>query len=366
MSSAEPGGVLAERYKLRTVIGRGGMGVVWRARDEVLGRDVAVKEILWPSQLDAAAEEALRQRALREAQTAARLDHPNIVRIYDVVEDNGRPWIVMQLVPYRSLGDIVRDDGPLSPRRAAQIGLQILAAIRAAHAAGVLHRDLKPGNVLLGPEDQVVLTDFGTAVADGSPALTTSGIVIGSASYLAPERAGGQPGTPAADLWSLGATLYTAVEGRPPFDRDGAMAALAAVVGDDPDQPERAGPLWPVIRRLLRKDPGARLGAAQAEHLLRLVAGDHSVQRRAAARESTGPSGGTGPAPGTALITRQHSAPAPTAYPARPQRHTAAAESTRPEPALTPGLKPRAHVPARETAAPQPRTPRGLPRDRLC
>ena len=216
MSSAEPGGVLAGRYKLRTVIGRGGMGVVWRARDEVLGRDVAVKEILWPSQLDAADEEALRQRALREAQTAARLDHPNIVRIYDVVEDNGRPWIVMQLVPYRSLGDIVRDDGPLSPRRAAQIGLQILAAIRAAHAAGVLHRDLKPGNVLLGPEDQVVLTDFGTAIADESPTLTTSGIVIGSASYLAPERAGGQPGTPAADLWSLGATLYTAVEGRPP------------------------------------------------------------------------------------------------------------------------------------------------------
>ncbi len=216
MDSSKAGQILADRYLLRAVIGRGGMGAVWLARDELLDRDVAVKETLRPSQIGAADLATYRQRALREAQTAARLTHPHIVNVYDVVEADGRPWIVMQLVPYPSLGDVVRDNGPLPPDRAARIGLQILAAIGAAHAAGVLHRDIKPGNVLLGPGDRVVLTDFGLAIADGSPTLTTAGVLMGSPSYMAPERARGERATAAADLWSLGATLYAAVAARIP------------------------------------------------------------------------------------------------------------------------------------------------------
>ena len=260
------------RYRLRAVLGSGGMGAVWLASDELLHRDVAVKEIFWPTEVDEPEREKLRQRALREARTAASIDHPNIIGVYDVVEEDERPWIVMQLARYPSLSEAVREDGRLPPARVAHIGLEILAAISAGHAAGVLHRDVKPSNVLLGPDDQVVLTDFGMAVADGSPALTTSNVLIGSPSYMAPERARGQPGTRAADLWSLGATLYTAVEGRPPFDREGAMAVLTAVVADDPDPPQHAGGLWPAISGLLRKDPQERLSAAEAEALLRPIA----------------------------------------------------------------------------------------------
>jgi serine/threonine protein kinase len=248
------------------------MGAVWLANDELLDRDVAVKEIFWPTELDEKERGKLRQRALREARTAARIDHPNIIGVYDVVEEDERPWIVMQLARYPSLSEAVREDGRLPRARVARIGLEILAAINAGHAAGVLHRDVKPSNVLLGPDDQVILTDFGMAVADGSPALTTSNVLIGSPSYMAPERARGLPGTRAADLWSLGATLYTAVEGRPPFDREGAMAVLTAVVADDPDPPQHAGELWPAISGLLRKDPEERLSAAETEELLRPIA----------------------------------------------------------------------------------------------
>jgi serine/threonine protein kinase len=254
------------------------MGAVWRARDELLSRDVAVKEIIWPPQMDAAERETARRRALREAQMAARLNHRNVVGVYDIVEEDGRPWIVMELVPHRSLRDILVTDGPLSPGQAAHIGLGILAALRAAHEAGVLHRDVKPGNILLAPDSRVVLTDFGIARAYDSPALTTSGILVGSPSYIAPERArGGQAGT-AGDLWGLGASLYAAVEGRPPFDRDGVLASLTAVVTDDPEPASHAGPLWPVISGLLRKDPDTRLGAAEAEQMLRQAAeADHAA-----------------------------------------------------------------------------------------
>lgn len=238
----EPGALVAGRYRLRAVVGRGGMGVVWRATDELLRRDVAVKEIIWPPQLGEAGQGKLCQRALREARTAARLDHPGMIRVYDFVEDGGWPWIVMPLMHCPSLGEVVRERGPLPPRRAAWIGMQILDALQAAHAAGVLHRDVKPGNVLLGPEDQVVLTDFGMAIADGSTALTTPGVLIGSP-YMSPERARGEPATRAADMWSLAAALYTAVEGRPPFDREGALAVLTAVVSAVPGPLMRAGPL---------------------------------------------------------------------------------------------------------------------------
>ena len=242
MNRAEPGALVAGRYRLHAVAGRGGMGVVWLAGDELLRRHVAVKEVIWPPQLGQAERDQLGQRALREARAAARLDHPSVIRVYDFVEDDGRPWIIMPLIRYPSLTEVLREHGPMPPRRAARIGLQIADALQAAHAAGLVHRDVKPGNVLLGPQGQVVLTDFGMAIADGSTALTTAGVLIGSPAYMAPERARGQPATPAADLWSLGAMLYAAVEGRPPFDRDGALAILTAVVSALPDPPMRAGP----------------------------------------------------------------------------------------------------------------------------
>jgi tRNA A-37 threonylcarbamoyl transferase component Bud32 len=248
------------------------MGVVWRARDELLGRDVAIKEIVWPPHMDPAERDVARQRAMREAQMAARLSHPNVVGIFDVVEEDDRPWIVMELVPYRSLREIITDDGPLPPGRAARIGLGILAALRAAHDRGVLHRDVKPANVLIAPEGRVVLTDFGIARADDSPVLTGTGVLVGSPSYISPERARGSRADAAADLWGLGACLYAAVEGHPPFDREGALASLTAVVTEEPDPAPHAGPLWPVISGLLRKDPAQRLSASEVEHQLQPLA----------------------------------------------------------------------------------------------
>jgi eukaryotic-like serine/threonine-protein kinase len=273
----EPERLLAGRYRLLAVLGKGGMGAVWRARDELLKRDVAVKEIIWPPQMDPDERETARLRAVREAQMAARLRHPNIVGIYDFFEEDGRPCIVMELVPYRSLRDAVRADGPLSAADAARVGLGVLAALAAVHEVGVVHRDVKPANILLGPEGRVVLTDFGIAKAADSPTLTKSGVLIGSASYIAPERALGGQASAAADLWALGASLYAAVEGRPPFDRDGVLASLTAVVADEPDPPSHSGPLWPVISGLLRKDPAARLAAAEAGQLLSRIAEKHDA-----------------------------------------------------------------------------------------
>ena len=283
MSLPEPERFVAGRYRLRAVIGRGGMGVVWRARDELLNRDVAVKEVIWPPDLQEAERETVRRRAVREAQMAARLHHQNVVGVYDIFEDDGRPVIVMELLPFGSLRDTLCDGGPLPSARVARIGLGVLAGLRAAHEVGVIHRDVKPANIMLGPEDRVVLTDFGVAKATDSEALTTAGILIGSPSYLAPERARGEPAGAPADLWGLGASLYTAVEGRPPFERPGALASLTAVVVDDPDPYRHAGPLEPVISGLLRKDPGARLSAAEAEQMLRGVLQQHTPDPEAAA-----------------------------------------------------------------------------------
>ena len=272
MVPAQPGDLIGGRYRLLRVIGRGGMGVVWAATDEFLNRDVAVKETVRPPEFDDAEWDALRQRSLSEARLAARLSHPNIVGVFDILEQDGRPWLVMQLVPFPSLRDVIERSGPLSPAHAAQVGLTVLEAIEAAHSAGVLHRDVKPGNVLLGPDNQVYLADFGLAVTDGSPHATRSGLIIGSPAYMSPERARGDPPGPAADLWSLGATLYAAVEGRDPFARNGSAAVLAAVLTDDPDVPSLAGPLWPVISGLLDKDPSQRLTADHARWMLQPVA----------------------------------------------------------------------------------------------
>ncbi|HTU06076.1 MAG TPA: serine/threonine-protein kinase [Trebonia sp.] len=271
MGTAGQGRLVAGRYRLSMVIGRGGMGVVWLARDELLSRDVAVKEILWPPHFTEPEQREACRRASAEAQMAARLNHRNVIRVFDSVEEDGYPWIVMELLPFRSLRDLVEQDGPLTPAQAAWVGLGILAALRAAHAEGVVHRDVKPANILIGP-DRVVLTDFGIACAADDPAHAGATALIGSPSYIAPERAKGKPSGPPSDLWGLGASLYAAVEGHPPFDRDGARASLLAVVTEEPVAAEHAGALWPVISGLLRKDPAERLAAAETERMLHRAA----------------------------------------------------------------------------------------------
>jgi serine/threonine protein kinase len=279
MELTETGRLLSGRYRLSAVIGRGGMGVVWQARDELLKRDVAVKELVWPPHFTETEQEIACRRAVREAQMAGRLAHVNVVRIYDILQEDGHPWIIMELLPYQSLRDLVRADGPLAPARAARIGLGVLAALGAAHAEGVLHRDVKPANILVGPDGRVVLTDFGVARAVDSPTLTATGALVGSPSYIAPERARGGLSSPAGDLWGLGASLYAAVEGHPPFERDAPLATLTAVVLDEPEEAVHAGPLWPVISGLLRKDPDERFDAAETERALREVS-DHDEPAR--------------------------------------------------------------------------------------
>lgn len=254
------------------LLGRGGMGTVWHARDELLDRDVAVKEVLAPPLLSDDEREILCQRTMREARAAARLSHPNVVTIYDVVEEGGCPWIIMELVASRSLAQVVEQDGPLPPQRVAEIGLQVLVALGVAHAAGVLHRDVKPGNVLLREDGGVVLTDFGIATLEGDPSLTRSGMLLGAPAYIAPERVRGHQGGPESDLWSLAATLYTAVEGRPAYDCGAPMPTLTAVLTEPPAPPRLAGPLWPVLEGMLRKDPAERIGAVDAQRGLQSVA----------------------------------------------------------------------------------------------
>ncbi|MFC4050640.1 serine/threonine-protein kinase [Actinomadura syzygii] len=262
---------IAARYELVEVLGRGGMGAVWRARDRTLDREVAIKEVSLPPGLDEAQVARTYARTFREARSAARLDHPGIVTVHDVVEEDGRPWIVMQLVRADGLDKVIAREGPLPPGRVAAIGLDLLDALRAAHAAGVVHRDVKPGNVLLTAE-RAVLTDFGIATVAGDETLTQAGAIVGSPAYLAPEQARHQKATPASDLWSLGATLYAAVEGRPPYQRPDVWGVMAAVLSDDPDPVRLAGPLTPVLHGLLRKDPGERLSPDEAGRLLHQAA----------------------------------------------------------------------------------------------
>ncbi|MFH8224485.1 serine/threonine-protein kinase [Streptomyces sp. NPDC018057] len=260
------------RYRLLSVLGEGGMGVVWRAHDEVLHREVAVKEVRAPAGLPAARAERLYARLEREAWAAARVAAGNVVTVHDVVTDGGRPWIVMELVRGRSLADLLRSRGRLEPREAARIGAEVLAALRAVHGAGVLHRDVKPANVLLADDGRVVLSDFGIARMEGTAGLTMAGEVVGSPEYIAPEQALGRAPGAEADLWSLGVLLHTAVQGRSPFRKDDALATLRAVVDEEPPPPRLAGPLAPVIGTLLRKDPAERATAEQTARDLRLIA----------------------------------------------------------------------------------------------
>ncbi|MQY35296.1 Serine/threonine-protein kinase PknD [Streptomyces sp. RB17] len=260
--------LIAGRYRLADSIGSGGMGRVWRAHDEVLHRTVAVKELTAALYVSDGDRAVLLARTRAEARAAARINHSAVVTVHDVLEHDGRPWIVMELVEGNSLADEVKERGRLEPGEAARIGLWVLRALRAAHSAGVLHRDVKPGNVLLGRDGRVLLTDFGIAQIEGDSTITRTGEVVGSVDYLAPERVRGHDPGPASDLWALGATLYTAVEGRSPFRRTSPLSTMQAVVEEEADEPRHAGALGLVISALLRKEPERRPSAEEAEQML--------------------------------------------------------------------------------------------------
>ncbi|MDF3149675.1 serine/threonine-protein kinase, partial [Streptomyces sp. T21Q-yed] len=248
------GQLVSGRYRLADAIGSGGMGRVWRAHDEVLHRAVAIKELTAALYVSESDLERLLVRTRAEARAAARINHSAVVTVHDVLEHDGRPWIVMELVEGYSLADAVKESGRVEPTEAARIGLWVLRALRAAHTAGVLHRDVKPGNVLISEDGRVLLTDFGIAQIEGDTTITRTGEVVGSVDYLAPERIRGHDPGASSDLWALGATLYTAVEGRSPFRRTSPLGTMQAVVDEEPAQPQHAGPLGPVISALLRKD----------------------------------------------------------------------------------------------------------------
>ncbi|MBT2441493.1 protein kinase [Streptomyces sp. ISL-36] len=266
------GRLLAGRYRLDGVLGRGGMGTVWRAVDETLGRTVAVKELRFPNSIDEDEKRRLITRTLREAKAIARIRNNGAVTVYDVVDEDDRPWIVMELIEGKSLADAVREDGTLTPHRAAEVGLAILDVLRSAHREGILHRDVKPSNVLIAEDGRVVLTDFGIAQVEGDPSITSTGMLVGAPSYISPERARGHKPGPAADMWSLGGLLYASVEGSPPYDKGSAIATLTAVMTEPVDPPKNAGPLLEkVIYGLLAKDPAQRLDDAGARVLLKAV-----------------------------------------------------------------------------------------------
>ncbi|MFI9363717.1 protein kinase [Kitasatospora sp. NPDC053057] len=275
--AAEAERLLAGRYELGERLGRGGMGTVWRAWDRMLDREVAVKE-LTVNHLPEEDLQILHTRMKREASAAARIKHPGVITVHDVLEQDGRPWIVMELVDGRSLADVISQDGTLPPRAAAEVGSQVLAALHRGHQLGVLHRDVKPANVLLERgTGRVVLLDFGIAKYEGSTELTRPGDLVGSPDYLAPERAQGERPGPASDLWGLGATLYAAVEGQSPFRRDSPITTLAAVVDEPLPESRRAGPLGPVLAALMAKDPADRPSADEAARMLAEVQAGHTM-----------------------------------------------------------------------------------------
>ncbi|MEV0903905.1 protein kinase domain-containing protein [Streptomyces hokutonensis] len=314
--------LLAGRYRLAESIGSGGMGRVWRAHDEVLHRAVAIKELTAALYVSESDQPRLLARTRAEARAAARINHSAVVTVHDVLEHDGRPWIVMELVEGNSLADEVKEQGRIEPAEAARIGMWVLRALRAAHAAGVLHRDVKPGNVLLGQDGRVLLTDFGIAQIEGDSTITRTGEVVGSVDYLAPERVRGADPGPSSDLWALGATLYTAVEGRSPFRRTSPLSTMQAVVEEEAGELRYAGPLAPVIAALLNKDPDLRPNADQTEHMLAEAAEGRRprsaeewlpTQRVGSRPESFTDTPGTGatPYPGTGPTPYPGTGPAP-------------------------------------------------------
>ncbi|MDF3301092.1 serine/threonine-protein kinase [Streptomyces tropicalis] len=290
-AAPEPGAgrLIAGRYRLLARLGHGGMGTVWRARDETVDRDVAVKEPRVPDHLPERERANAFERMRREARAAARLDHPAVVTVHDVAVVDGQPWIVMELVQGRSLGDALRE-GTLDAREAARTGLEVLGALEAAHASGVLHRDVKPDNILLGRHGRIVLTDFGIAQIEGETSLTDTGGFVGSPEFIAPERVLGRRAGPASDLWSLGVVLYAATEGVSPFRRSNTPATLQSVLNAEPAPPTAApGPLAEAVTGLLRKDPAHRPDATRVRALLTAAAAPPAPEPTREVRTEPGP-----------------------------------------------------------------------------
>ncbi|MFB9392677.1 protein kinase [Streptomyces coeruleoprunus] len=335
------------------MIGRGGMGVVARAVDQLLNREVAVKVLRAYTDASPAELADLRVRMQREAQAAARIRHSGVVTVHDVVEEQGLPVIVMELVDGPSLDDVLAERGSLDPREAAAIGAKLMDALDAAHRAGVLHRDVKPGNVLLERSGRVVLTDFGIASMETSgdealAKLTQSGQIVGSLDYLPPERAQGQVPGAASDIWALGMTLYAAVEGASPFRRTSVWSTLAAIVGEPLPEPRNAGPLTPVLQALMAKDPMHRPDAAQAREMLEAVAGGGRADLTAAPAPQPVTAPGFGPAAATPF---SQPAPQPVAAPYMPAgAYAAPPPAGAAQPGMAPGT-PSGHSSRSETRA---------------
>jgi eukaryotic-like serine/threonine-protein kinase len=341
MATPAPDRIVADRYALKAPLGRGGMGVVWHAHDTVLGRAVAVKEVVLPPTMPDEERRAAHARVLREARAAARLNHPGAVILYDVVQDQGHPFIVMELVPASTLADLVRTSGPLPPEQVAEIGGQLAATLEAAHRVGIVHRDVKPGNVMVAEDGGVKLADFGVASLQGDPQLTATGLVLGSPAYMAPEQAAGELSGPPADFWALGATMFFAAEGTPPFDKGASIATLAAVVNEDPQPMRRAGALAPVLGALLAKDPAARPSGPRVRAELERLA---AAAATSATQELPAHPNEPPPASTTAQLPAVPPATAPTTPPA-------ASPAT---PPVTPAAAPPATPPAAASAAPEP------------
>ncbi|WSD32933.1 protein kinase [Streptomyces sp. NBC_01750] len=350
-----PGLLVVGRYRLDESIGQGGMGRVWRAADEMLDRPVAVKEMRMDD-TDAEDSRIRRERTLREARATARIDHPNVVRVYDVVEESDRLWIVMELVDSRSLEQLLVQNGPLPPEEAARIGMGLVAALREVHARGVLHRDIKPGNVLIGAGGRVVLTDFGIAAIQDAAQLTVAGMLVGSPDYMAPERVGGRPQGPPSDLWSLGATLCAAVAGRSPFARPTTLATLHAVLYEEPELPAEAGPLSPLLSSLLLKDPDGR------PTLDELYAGLERVASPPQDRVGTVPRDEPpAPVPYVPTLPASVTPPKPQPEPSRAAKPEPEAVEPEPEPESQPEPQPEAIEPEPEPVAASPPPPRPEP-----
>jgi serine/threonine protein kinase len=314
--------LIAGRYRLDTEIGRGSMGTVWNAHDEILRRRVAIKEVNFPAGIPAAEADVLADRTLREARAIAALSHPHVITLFDILTLAGGPVIVMELMIARSLAEILTAHGPLPVRDAATIGRAVASGLVAAHGAGITHRDVKPANVLIADDGRIKLTDFGIARAAGEQTLTATGMLLGSPAYISPEVAAGRPATPSADAWGLGALLFAAVEGRPPFDRGTPMATLGAVVSDPVPAHPHAGELGPVIDGLLAKDPGRRMPVGQAEVELARISGGAIYLPPAApeAVRNTVDEGGAVAAEAASDVSPSVSAsgPGPAAAPRRP------------------------------------------------